>query len=233
MKCGFFNSVNGDRVYYADDFNSTLEAIASEGIFRNKGGALQVIVNTGLSVQVLTGYCRFNKIWAENEVFENLDIALPSTQYARIDAVVVRVDNEARTAVIDVLTGVPAAEPAAPEMIRTDSVNEYCLAYITVPANATQIQQSNITDTRGDASVCGWVKCGALVRYNSVKTITTSTTTMKIEIPEYENGDIVDIYRGGIYMIDGVDYTILNDTITFTSAISSGAICIVVTKQVF
>ena len=56
---GFFNSVNGDRIYNANDFNSCIDAIASDGVFKRNGGGLQVGVNTGMRVQVLDGYARF------------------------------------------------------------------------------------------------------------------------------------------------------------------------------
>lgn len=231
---GFFDSVNGDRVYNSAHFNRCFDAIASDGVFKRFGGALQVVLNTGMSVQVLDGFARFAGYWIDNDAFINLDIAAASTQYARIDAVVVRVNISARTIEIVVKQGTAAATPTAPEMTRTETVKEYCLATVAVAANTTQIQQANITDTRGDADVCGWVKCGALVRYQSTKTLSTATTTMSIDIPEYSSGDVLDVYRAGMYLISGVDYTNNNDgTITFSSALSSGTICCVVTKQSF
>lgn len=234
ITCGFFNSVNGDRVYNADDFNSCIDAIASDGIFKRNGGGLQVGVNTGLSVQVLDGYARFGGYWIKNDAIKNLDLTAADTTYPRIDAVVVKVDTLARTVAIEIKTGTAAATPTAPEMTRSATVNEYCLATVAVAANSTSISQSNITDTRGDASVCGWVKCGTPARYNNSVTITESTTTMPIGIDAYNSGDLLDVYRGGLYLVNGVDYTNNNDgTITFTNAINSGTIAFVVTKLVF
>ena len=233
IKFGFFNSVDGDRIYSADDFNKCFEPIASDGVFKRHGGALQVVLNTGLSVHILDGYARFCGYWVHNDAFVNMSIAAPSITYARIDAVVIRVNIADRSAEFAVKTGTPAETPAAPEMTRTDDVKEYCLALVNVPANATQIEQSNITDTRGDASVCGWVKCGKLARYIRTETVSTSTTTLNIDIPEYENGDVLDIYCGGMYLINGVDYTVNSGVITFTPAISSGTIAIIVTKSVY
>lgn len=42
---GFFNSVDGDRVYNADDFNSCIDAIASDGIFKRNGGGTITFTN--------------------------------------------------------------------------------------------------------------------------------------------------------------------------------------------
>jgi hypothetical protein len=234
IKFGFFDSVNGDRVYNADNFNRCIDMIASDGVFRRCGGAMQVILNTGMSVQVLDGCARFGGYWIDNDAFLNLNIPAASTQYARIDAVVIRLNISARTIEIAVKEGTAAETPTAPEMTRTETVKEYCLATVAVAANTTQIQQANITDTRGNANLCGWIKCGALVRYQSSKTLSTATTTMSIDISEYSRGDVLDVYRAGMYLIEGVDYTNNNDgTITFASEISSGTICCVVTKQSF
>lgn len=231
---GFFNSINGDRVYNADDFNSCIDAIASDGVFKRNGGGLQVEVNAGMRVQVLDGYARFKGYWIKNDAIMNLSISAADTIDPRIDAVVVRVDTSARTVDITVKTGTAAATPTAPEMTRSVTVNEYCLATVAVAANSTSILRENITDTRGDASVCGWVKCGAPARYTNSLTVTESTTTISIGIDEYSNGDLIDVYRDGLYLVDGVDYTNNNDgTITFTNAISSGTISFVVTKVVF
>ena len=231
---GFFNSVNGDRVYNADDFNSCIDAIASDGIFKRNGGSLQVGVNTGMSLQVLDGYARFKGYWIKNDAVINLTIPAADTQNPRIDAVVVRVDTSARTVTIAVKQGTAAATPAAPEMTRSATINEYCLATVAVAANTTAMSQSYITDTRGDASVCGWVKCGTPARYTNSATISASTTAIPIGIDEYSSGDLLDVYRGGMYLANGIDYTDNRDgTITFTSAISSGTIVFVVTKMVF
>lgn len=231
---GFFNSVNSDRVYNADDFNNCIDAIASDGVFKRNGGGLQVGVNTGMSVQVLDGYARFKGYWIKNDAITNLTISAADAQNPRIDAVVVRVDTSARTVTIAVKTGTAAATPVAPTMTRSATVNEYCLAKIAVAANAVSISQANITDTRGDASVCGWVKCGTPARYINSTTISASTTTMSIGISEYSSGDLIDVYRSGLYLVNGVDYTDNRDgTITFTNAISSGIVTVVVTKIVF
>lgn len=233
IKFGFFNAAEGttDREYNAEDFNKCLDAIAGDGVFSRYGGALTVGYNTGMSVQVLDGFARFNTYWIENDAFMNLDIAAASTQYARVDTVVVRVNISARTVEIAVKTGTPAAEPVAPELVRTDAVCEYCLARITIPANTTQITQDMITDTRGNASVCGWIKCGKLVRYQSAITITSATTTVSINIPEYEKGDILDVYRDGVLE---TAYTDNGDgTITFANAISSGTLICRIIKNTF
>jgi hypothetical protein len=42
-------------------------------------------------------------------------------------------------------------------MTRTETVKEYCLAYIYVGAGVSEITASAIEDTRADEALCGWV----------------------------------------------------------------------------
>ena len=55
LKCGFFNSIDGDRVYGAEDLNNFFEGIISDGIFRNYKRELKVTAPGGMTVRVLTG----------------------------------------------------------------------------------------------------------------------------------------------------------------------------------
>ena len=53
---GFYNSVNGDRVYDADQFGSLFDGIISEGIFPNVGDKFFVRpVNNTMDVYVYNG----------------------------------------------------------------------------------------------------------------------------------------------------------------------------------
>jgi hypothetical protein len=42
-------------------------------------------------------------------------------------------------------------------MTRTETVKEYCLAYVYIKAGVSQITASVIEDTRANESLCGWV----------------------------------------------------------------------------
>jgi hypothetical protein len=50
-----------------------------------------------------------------------------------------------------------ASDPVKPTMERTETVKEYCLAYIYIKAGATAITADNIEDTRSNTELCGWV----------------------------------------------------------------------------
>ena len=150
---GYFNSVNGDRKYNADQMSEYFEGIINEGVCQHIDGGLAVTAGTGLSVSVAAGKAFIGQKWIRNDAALTLTIGAASTSYARIDAVVVRRNNSTRTCEIAVKSGTPAASPEAPSMTRTDATYEMALAYVNVAANATSV---TVTDKRSDSTVCGW-----------------------------------------------------------------------------
>lgn len=150
---GYFNSVNGDRKYNADQMSEYFEGIINEGVCQHIDGGLAVTAGTGLSVSVAAGKAFIGQKWIRNDAALTLTIGAASTSYARIDAVVVRRNNSTRTCEIAVKSGTPAASPAAPTMTRNSTTYEMALAYVNVAANATSV---TVTDKRADTTVCGW-----------------------------------------------------------------------------
>ena len=110
---GYFNSVNGDRKYNADQMSEYFEGIINEGVCQHIDGGLAVTAGTGLSVNVAAGKAFIGKKWIRNDASLTLTISAASASYARIDAVVLRRNNTTRTCQIVVKSGTPAASPAA------------------------------------------------------------------------------------------------------------------------
>ena len=77
----------------------------------------------------------------------------------RIDTVVVRRDVNTRDIHAMVVAGTPAITPVAPAYIRDAETYDLCLYYVRVPAGATAITSSMITDKRADSDLCGYVYC--------------------------------------------------------------------------
>lgn len=154
---GFFNSLNGDRVYNADDMSTYFKGLISDGVYENVGGALQVLAGTGMTVNVQTGRAIINSKWLENDAVLTLPITAAHVTLNRYTAVVIHLDMSART--IDIITkdGTPATTPTKPTLTNGSTVKEFCLAYIYVAAGATSISQSNITDNRANTNECGWI----------------------------------------------------------------------------
>lgn len=159
LTSGFFNSVNGDRKYNADDMSSIFEGLITDGVYEAVGNKLVVEVNSGMNIQVNTGRGWFGGRWVKNNAILVLPISTADAVLNRYDAVVIKVDNSegARSVTAYIKRGTPASSPAKPTMTRTDTVKEYCLAYVYVKAGATAITAANIEDTRGITELCGWV----------------------------------------------------------------------------
>lgn len=162
IKCGFFNSVNKDRMYQAADMVRPYQHLVSNGVFATQNGTasdyLQVYEHTGMSILVKPGRGLFMDKWFEND--SNFVLTLDDSEVIlnRIDAVVVRIDTSeaVRKGDIIIKKGTPATEPVAPRLEITEEVTEYRLANITVKPQVREIFQADIRDTRG-SSECPWV----------------------------------------------------------------------------
>lgn len=162
FRCGFFNSVDGDRVYTADEMNRPYRRLVSNGVFALPSGQsstdFQVLANNNMTVTVKAGEGIFFDKWSELDADMLLNVSVPHTAYPRIDSIVVKIDNSTgvRAGSIEYLVGTPASNPVAPTLTRTNNVYMYRLANIRVNANVGSITQENITDTRAGAE-CGFV----------------------------------------------------------------------------
>lgn len=158
---GFFNSmlVNGmqDRRYNADQMSTYFKGLISDGVYQNVGGGLQVKAGEGMLVQVMTGRGVFDSRWLENDSILDIPLEPSHVTLNRYTAVVVRVDYNERTVSILAKDGETASAPVKPAIARTESVKEYCLAYVYVGRGVTDISQSAVTDTRPDNALCGFV----------------------------------------------------------------------------
>lgn len=156
---GFFNSKNGDRKYNAEHISKYFDKLITSGVFPNPSTNLQVASNDGMTLQVLGGRGIFDCHWINNDGNYILTVGASDVVLNRIDVVIVKLDltENVRGISIEIKKGVNATVPVPPAMTRTDYVKEYALAYIRVNKLATAITQADITDTRPNTAVCGWV----------------------------------------------------------------------------
>lgn len=151
----FWNSDNGDRTYDANSFEYWLKKFFTSGVFE---GDLQVQASSGMTLVVGSGYANVDgkvKFW--NAGF-NLTLSPANSTYPRIDTIVITRDNVNRTITCEVVTGGysgDAPQPTAP--IRTAEIYQLVLAQIYVGNGVTEITQANITDTRPDTTLCGYI----------------------------------------------------------------------------
>lgn len=234
---GFFNSVDGDRRYTADQMSTYFKGLISDGVYEGVGSALVVTAGDGMTVNVGTGRAIIDCKWINLDGVESLPISPASPTQARYTAVVVRLDRENRQMVLTTVDGEPAASPVMPEI----GDDELCLAMVYVTANAVSISQVVITDMRGSEH-CLWVTglidqldtstlflqwqtafdewfsalTGRLQvntyiqEYHRSVTLDGSTTIVILNMTgyTYEATDIIRIHINGLLAKAGTDYTL-------------------------
>lgn len=163
-KFSFFNDIDDDRVYFAEDFARHLAKYFTNGIFNNE---LQVIANNDMTITIkegdanIEGY-RYTNTGDLTKTIDTADGALK-----RIDNVVIRLDLTNRLISAQIIKGTFNDSPSAPSLVRSSTTYDIKLAEIYVDNGVTSITQSAIKDTRFDKNVCG----------NVVSTVETIDTT--------------------------------------------------------
>ena len=152
---GFFNSVNHDRLYDAEQISSMFDGIILDGIYQGLGDAFIVKPYSDLNctVTVGTGRAWFDHTWTLNSTELALTLDDPNVLYDRIDAIVIDVDRrqDVRANSIKVVKGTVSETGATkPSLIEEELHNQYPLAYVTVKAgSAAPIQAQYIENVIG------------------------------------------------------------------------------------
>ena len=152
----FFNSSNQDRTYNAESFEEWLKPFFLSGVFN---GDLQVSAQEtpDMTVSIAPGHANLDGKPAAWTDTNTLQLSAASGIYDRIDTIVLRRDNTARAISIEVVTGTASSNPQPTAPTRDSDVFELVVAQIRVGVGATSVTNANITDTRMDADLCGWV----------------------------------------------------------------------------
>ncbi len=151
----FWNSENGDRTYDADNFAELLNHFFTTGVFE---GELQVVANSNMTVSVKTGYCNLEGKIKFFDSITNITLDVANSVYPRIDTIVIEKNITNRNITLKKVTGqISSSTPVATEPVRNETQYQIVLAQIYVGAGVSEITQSNITDTRTDSSICGYV----------------------------------------------------------------------------
>lgn len=159
---GFYDAVDNDRLYTADQMNMPYKRVISEGIFATPQGTastdFQVTAAGGLDVTVDAGNALLGGKWIESGSAVQVTMTANSAILPRIDSIILRVDNNtsARAASIVYRTGTAATSPVAPDLDTSTNVYELRLADITLAAGVSVVTQNVIADMRGSAD-CPWI----------------------------------------------------------------------------
>lgn len=151
LTSGFFDSVDGDRRYDADQFSSFLDGIVYDGVYGAYGNCFYVMSNESedLGIIIDTGRAWFNHTWTLNDTYYNLTMPEADLLLDRIDAVVIEVNKEDRQNSFQVVQGTPADSPVRPTLKGrsgevTEEIYQYAIAYIARPAASTKVTQDQI-----------------------------------------------------------------------------------------
>ena len=163
VSCGFWDAINYDRTYSAEDMNRPYARIVADGVFATNEGEpssdLQVAAaGTSMNITVQRGQGIFAHKWFENPTALLITVPGNTALYPRVDSVIAQVDKRTsgRAGNIVYRTGTPAQNPEEPAINATADVIEYRIANIRVEPSAGTVAQSDITDLRGSAA-CPWV----------------------------------------------------------------------------
>ena len=158
----FFNAdlVNGqyDRTYNAQDWAEYFASFINTGVSFTPSTSLQVTAGTGMQVILSPGIAFINGYRYANTTPLTVNINPANGTYSRITSVVIELNLSKREITCLTLDGTPSPSPTAPQLTQNTGIYQIQVATVLVQAGATQITQSNITDTRGNDSVCPWLQ---------------------------------------------------------------------------
>lgn len=155
---GFFNSLNGDRRYTAEQFSELINTLVNDGVFQNVGTAFSVTATSGNEITVGIGRCWFNGVWLMNDALYPMALRDSELLLNRIDAVVIEINHSesVRAGSIRLISGTPASDPQRPSLVKTDDIHQYPLAYIYRKAGVNEVTQADITNMVG-TSECPYI----------------------------------------------------------------------------
>lgn len=186
---------------------------------------LGVTASDGLSVTVSSGlawlkYAEFAGVAYANTEAKRLQLDAASTNYPRIDRIVIRYSKSENKVYLAVRKGTAASSPAAPAIVRDANTYEISLAQVRINAGATTV--SSVTDERlnndvcglmtdgvtpyvpeeeeggGDADSLGGVAASVYQSFMNKKTYTVTTNTSFVS-----SGSITAESKGGILKVGG------------------------------
>lgn len=155
---GFFNSLNGDRKYNAEQMTAIFDGLINDGVFSNIGTAFAVNAVGGNGITIGVGRAWFNSTWLYNDAILPMTVRDSEVMLNRIDAVVIEINRTdgVRNGTIRFVNGTPSDVPERPPLVNSDGVYQHPLAYIYRAAGATSVSQADITNMIG-TSECPYI----------------------------------------------------------------------------
>ncbi|MCI9366302.1 MAG: hypothetical protein HFJ54_07275 [Clostridia bacterium] len=163
VNAGFFNAINEDRAYSADDMNRPYRKLISNGVFATPKGTasndLQVFAtNNGMNIIVSKGDAIIGDKWFENPSDLTITVSQNSEVLPRIDSIIAQVDRTqaGRAGSLVYRQGSASSNPVHPAINTDEDIFEMRLADIRISPSCVKVTQDLITDCRG-SSECPWI----------------------------------------------------------------------------
>ena len=190
-----------DRAVTSETLRKLLRSLFNTGIDPTVSTNLQVAADEGMNVIVRPGFAMVDGCMALEPDTRVLAVQAASTEYDRIDTVVLRLnDNDAiRECDLYVVKGLPSSTPVHPDLTRSGAIYEIGLADIFVGKNSSRILASKITDTRFDMSRCGVMS--AIAEFDS----TTIYEQVQQDLAEFKSNEeqaFQQWYEGIVNILD-------------------------------
>lgn len=154
VSSGFFNSVNHDRLYDAEQLSSIFDGIIIDGVYENYGEAFMVTANSEANSSVIigTGRAWFDHTWTVNDSQFAMQLDPPNELLGRTDAIVLDIDRtqDVRKNSILYVKGSESSPEFPPDLVNESRHKQYPIAYITRHAEVNSpINQDDIQITVG------------------------------------------------------------------------------------
>lgn len=161
LSYGFYQSMNHDRQYNADQFANMFDGVITDGVYARVGNHFYVYPASGsdsMAVSVGTGHAWLNHVWVHNDSPIILPLDVGSQSVERIDSIVLEIRKgiQYRDARIIVIKGNPSSSPTVPAVNNDGDTYRYVIANVTIEAKAMKIESRNIQNLVGIGKL-SWV----------------------------------------------------------------------------
>jgi len=228
---GFYNSVNHDRLYTAEQFATLFDGVINDGVFGSVGNHFKVRWVEGMTIVVGSGRAWFEHTWTLNDSDFRLTIDSADLFYPRYDCVVLETNHgiSARANTLKIIKGTPATSPSYPRLIQNTDHYQHPLAYIYIRPAVLSINQDDITSVIG-TSACPFAT--SIMQQTNVDELynnwnqqwrtwlTTTTTSEQAEIDAWEEQTRTDFLTWETAAKNQFDswYNAIKDTLGNTGA---------------
>lgn len=225
IKCGFFDAIDKDRLYTAEDMNNVYNPLISDGIYRYGDNDKSFLCSVnGLTVSVQGGKGKFFGHFVYSDEVVELPESYANSGYHRMDSVIVKVDTseEVRGCEFYIKRGdevLDDVEAPAPELEETTTLKEYRLCNIMADDSTFTLYDKRGTDECPYVSNLLWESKSA----NTVKTKSykiegymNAGEGFAFDIPHDMTADVLTVHKNGLLLVEGEDYEIsMNNFVKF------------------